>query len=60
MRGGAAAIRVAQIPNYVEMVRHVFDRMGWDERTFRGYRVRIDFPIYGSQVAMAFDPPAPP
>ncbi|MHC4420815.1 MAG: hypothetical protein ACYS1E_09495 [Planctomycetota bacterium] len=57
---GIATIRVAEIPNYVELVRHVFDRMGWNDRQFRGYRCRIDYPIYGSQVAMAFDPPPPP
>ena len=32
--------------------------LGWDDRAFRGYRCAIDYPVYGSQVSLAFDPPA--
>jgi hypothetical protein len=55
---GVVRHRVAEIPQYVSMVRHVFEKMGWNDQTFRGYRCRIDYPLYGSQVVMAFDPPA--
>jgi hypothetical protein len=57
---GSAKFRVGEVPHYVELIRHVFDRMGWNDEEFRGYRCRIDYPIYGSQVVMAFDPPPPP
>ena len=57
---GSAKFRVGEVPNYVDLIRHVFDRMGWNDEDFRGYRCRIDYPIYGSQVVMAFDPPPPP
>jgi len=57
---GAATGRNAQVPGYAEMLRHVFGKLGWDDRAFRGYRCAIDYPIYGTQVAMAFDPPPPP
>ena len=57
---GAAALRLARIPRYVEMVRHAFSRLGWSDEEFRGYRCTIDYPVYGSQVVMAFDPPPPP
>jgi hypothetical protein len=57
---GAAPMRIAQVPRYIEMLRHVFGTMGWSEAQFRGYRCNIDYPVYGSQVVLAFDPPPPP
>lgn len=49
--------RSADVPRYDEIVRHVFEELDWDPARFRGYRCRIDYPIYGSQVTMVFDPP---
>ena len=57
---GAASGRNARVPSYVEMLRHVFGKLDWDDRDFRGYRCLIDYPIYGTQIAMGFDPPPPP
>jgi hypothetical protein len=57
---GPSPFRAPDIPNYSELIRHVLGRMGWDGEAFRGYRCRIDYPLYGSQVAMAFDPPSGP
>jgi hypothetical protein len=57
---GIARVRAAEIPHYHQLIRHAFERMGWDDGEFRGYRCRIEYPIYGSQVVMAFDPPPPP
>lgn len=57
---GMASHRVADIPHYVEMLEHVTETMGWPTDGFRGYRCHIDYPIYGQQVVMTFDPPAPP
>jgi hypothetical protein len=57
---GVAKWRDAKIPSYVDMLRHVFSRLGWSDAEFRGYRSGIDYPMYGSQVAMTFDPPPPP
>jgi hypothetical protein len=59
---GAMVARDAKAPRYVDMLRHVFERTGWDERQFRVYRCTIAYPLYGSQVVFAFDasPPAPP
>ncbi|MCI0629123.1 MAG: hypothetical protein L0Y44_00535, partial [Phycisphaerales bacterium] len=54
---GAARIRSADIPRYAEMMNMVWSRLDWDPDAFRTYRCRIDYPIYGSQVVMAFDPP---
>lgn len=60
MGRGVHKFRSSEVPRYAEMLRHVFTRLSWDSRQFRGYRCRIDYPIYGSQVAMTFDAPAPP
>ncbi len=57
---GSSMYRLAGVPHYVAMLRHVTERMGWDADEFAGYRCCIDYPVYGSQVVMAFDPPNDP
>lgn len=51
---GPSRWRSADVPNYAEMIREVCSRLRWNPASFRGYRCRCDYPIYGSQVAMAF------
>jgi hypothetical protein len=57
---GTAVFRTAEVGNYVEMLRHVCAKLGWDEREFRGYRCRVQYPVYGAQYSMAFTPPEKP
>jgi len=57
---GVARAHDAQAPHYVRLLRHAFGELGWDDGAFRIYRTVIDYPVYGSQVAMLFTPPAPP
>ena len=57
---GVSKFRTAQVPRYAKMLLHVLDQLKWDASMFRGYRCKIDYPLYGSQVAMMFDPPQPP
>ena len=57
---GIAKWRHTRIPRYVDILRHVLDRLGWEDERLRGYRCAVDYPVYGSQVAMAFDPPSSP
>jgi hypothetical protein len=35
-------------------MRMVCERLGYDAGAFRSYRCTIDYPVYGSQVSMAF------
>ncbi len=49
--------RAREVGRYVEMVRFVCDQLGWDRNRFRGYRCRVDHPVYGTQVSMIFQPP---
>lgn len=53
---GASCFRCIEIPNYMEMIEHVCTQMNWDASEFLGYRCSIDYPVYGSQITMAFDP----
>lgn len=53
---GVTRFRSAHVPRYQELMRYVFDRMAFDGSRFRGYRCRIEYPVYGSQVAIMFKP----
>ena len=57
LRGGISGWRVSEVPHYVEIVRHVLDKIGWDATRFRGYRCQVQYPIYGSQLYFAFTAP---
>lgn len=52
----AAGFGIAEIGRYTEVLRHTCDRLGWDLRRFRGYRVRMRYPVYATQVCVAFSP----
>lgn len=58
MRGKLAGSRTKEVARYIEMVRYVCGKLGWDADRFRGYRCRVEYPIYGTQVSMIFDPTA--
>ncbi len=57
---GIARFRTTEVPRYAELLRHTCEKLGWDGDAFRGYRCRIDYPLYGSQVVMAFETSPPP
>jgi len=53
---GLQQLRAPDVPQHLELLRHVFDSMQWNPDDFRSYRSAIDYPLYGSQVVVAFDP----
>ncbi len=57
---GIGRFRSAKVPRYSELLSTVCSRLGWDGEGFRGYRCEIEYPIYGSQVTMIFEPPEDP
>lgn len=57
---GPSKWRVSEVPRYVELLRHVFTKAGWDAERFRGYRCKVQYPIYGSQLYFAFHAPERP
>lgn len=54
---GVSRCRSADIRRYADLLRTVCSRIGWDSSSFRAFRCRVDYPIYGSQVMMTWDQP---
>lgn len=52
--------RLRHLPRYVEMLQHVYDTLGWNSAEFRGYRLDVEYPIYGAQYRMGFKLPEKP
>jgi len=57
---GVHRYRVEGIPNYAELLEHVFREVGWDASKFRAYRTRIEYPVFSSQVQHRWDVPVDP
>lgn len=51
---GLHRARAAQVPRYLDMLLYVCRTLSWDPESFRGYRCCIRYPLYGSQVCIAF------
>jgi hypothetical protein len=50
----AGRLRSPDVPRYADLIAHAGTAAGFDLGEFRGFRTRIDYPLYGSQVTMAF------
>jgi len=57
---GITKFRNTDVPMYARLIRHVCSKTGWDGGRFRGYRCRVECPVYGSQVVLAFEVPEDP
>ena len=55
---GLERFRTKEVARYADMVQSTCHKLGWDISRFRGYRCRVDYPVYGTQVSMVFHPPA--
>ncbi len=53
----SSRFRTTEVACYSDMVRFVCHKLGWDSESFRGYRCRVEYPVYGTQVSMIFRPP---
>ncbi|MCC6321238.1 MAG: hypothetical protein IT438_07365 [Phycisphaerales bacterium] len=51
---GLAGVRSGAAPRYQELMKRVMDEIGYEPSRFKTYRCVIDYPLYGSQVAMLF------
>ncbi len=56
---GLATFRIADLPHYTQLVTQVCTRVGCDAERLRGYRCRIHYPVYGTQICLAFRLPEP-
>ncbi len=52
----ARRFRIPEVPSYIDILQYVCDRLKWNYLDFRGYRCRIHYPVYGSQICVLFDP----
>ncbi len=50
-------LKVAGFPTYPGAIAHVLDKLACDAKALRVYRVAIDYPLFGMQVAVAFKAP---
>jgi hypothetical protein len=57
---GLERFRAEEIPAYIEMLGSMCEAMGWDPRSFRGYRVSAEYPVFGSELQFVFDLPLAP
>lgn len=57
---GLSKARAADVPRYLDMLEHVCRSMSWEPDALRGYRCRIRYPIYGTQICMSFALRSPP
>jgi len=48
--------QTADVPNYVDMLLHVCDKLGWNPDDFRCVRTETDYPIFSSHYVHVFDP----
>ena len=56
---GLDALAVPEVPHHRELLEHVFSNLAWDPSSFRGWRARVDYPLFGTQVAVSLRPPEP-
>lgn len=54
---GIAPLRGTAVPRYTELLTQVHSALGWNPDEFRTWRVAIEYPLYGSQVTLAFAAP---
>jgi hypothetical protein len=58
--GSPPAVATPLVPNYAEMVRTVYEQLGWDPKRFRAVRLQMTYPPFGATVLLRFTLPAPP
>lgn len=57
---GSARLEAVELPRYGEALARLAERFDWDLGQFRGWRLRMAYPVHGWQVCMAFTPPPEP
>lgn len=56
---GLSQLRVIEVPDYVEILREVCRKRNWIPEEFHCFRCRVQYPLYGMQVHLAFTEPPP-
>ncbi|MCP3917016.1 MAG: hypothetical protein GY711_15830 [bacterium] len=51
---GLQRARLLEFPRYLDLLRHSFEKLGWESDEFRAYRIAISYPLVGTQITLAF------
>lgn len=54
---GIARFRSPDTPSYQDIIRYVCEQRAWDASSLRGYRARIEYPMYSSEIVLSFETP---
>ena len=54
---GLGTMASPHVPRYTELLQLAFERTGWDDQTFRGYRLTMRYPPIPTVMALAFELP---
>lgn len=57
---GFGQAKLTHVPRYVEMLEYLCDRLSLRPAQFRGFRLDVQFPIYGTEYMIGFRLPDPP
>jgi hypothetical protein len=57
---GPPDVVTPEIPRYPQMVRSVFDRLGWDPTEFHGFRFRVHYPPIPTMAVWRYELPESP
>lgn len=52
---GLAKTRISEAPWYTAHLQTICEKRGWNPGDFHPYRTRIDYPLYGTQIALTYD-----
>ena len=53
--GGLRHAQLPHIPRYVEMLEFACQKRGWNPSEFRGFRLDVDYPVFGAQYCLGFN-----
>lgn len=51
-------LRTPDMPQYLDLLRFAIGKLGWDERGFHIYRLRVEYPVLHACVRIRFGQPA--
>lgn len=57
---GADALETSDVPQYPEIMRFAFGKLGWDTEACEMYRARIEYPVLSTATVLSLEMPAAP
>ena len=57
LAGSPPLVNTTLVPRYAQLVRHVYEKMGWDPAQFRGIRLQMEYPPLGANIILRFPLP---